>query len=139
MAGGSESVRAESAKSMRSEIARVRGLGSAKDGTHHWWVERLSALALVPLSIWLVASLVWLAGADQAAIALWLGSPFTVGAFSLLIIAAFYHAALGVQVVLQDYVHGTATQFTLVILVQFAAFALSAAAIVALLVVAFAG
>jgi succinate dehydrogenase / fumarate reductase membrane anchor subunit len=126
-------------KSLRSGIARARGLGSAKEGVGHWWGQRLSALALIPLGLWLVISLVCHAGADRATIVQWLGSPFTLGALALTIIAAFYHAMLGLQVVIEDYVHTKAAKLALIILLQFAAFALAAAAIVSLLVVAFAG
>jgi len=127
------------AKSLRSNIARARGLGSAKEGVAHWWGQRLSALALIPLGLWLVVSLVCHAGADRAAIVQWLGSPFTLGALALTIIAVFYHALLGLQVVVEDYIHAKGAKFALVILLQFAAFALAAAAIVSLLVVAFVG
>ena len=126
-------------KSLRSNVARVRGLGSAHEGVHHWWGQRLSALALIPLGLWLVISLVGHAGADRAAIVQWLGAPFTLGALALTLIAVFYHAVLGLQVVIEDYIHVKGAKFALVILIQFAAFALAAAAIVSLLVVAFAG
>ena len=126
-------------KSMRSDISLARGLGSAKEGVHHWWGQRLSALALIPLGLWLVISLVCHAGADRAAIVLWLGSPFTLGALALTIVAVFYHAALGLQVVIEDYIHVKGAKLALIVLIQFAAFGLAAAAIVALLVVAFAG
>jgi succinate dehydrogenase / fumarate reductase membrane anchor subunit len=126
-------------KSYRSNIARVRGLGSAKEGVQHWWMQRFSALALIPLGIWLVASLVAMAGADHAAIGQWLSSPFTLGALSLTILAAFYHAVLGLQVVIEDYVHSKPAKFVLLILIYFAAFALGAAAIVSLFYGAFAG
>ena len=126
-------------KSLRSPIARARGLGSAKEGVGHWWTQRLTALALIPLSIWFVASVVCLAGADQAAISQWLGAPLTLGALSLTLIAAFYHAVLGLQVVIEDYIHTKAVKLTLIILIQFAAFAFTAAGIIALLTLAFAG
>jgi succinate dehydrogenase / fumarate reductase membrane anchor subunit len=126
-------------QSLRSPIARVRGLGAAKEGVGHWWAQRLTALALIPLGIWLVASLVCLAGADHAAISQWLSSPFTLGALALTIFTAFYHAVLGLQVVIEDYIHGHAAKLTLIILIQFAAFGLGTAAIIALLVAAFAG
>jgi succinate dehydrogenase / fumarate reductase membrane anchor subunit len=128
-----------SGASFRSKIARARGLGSAKEGVAHWWGQRLSALALIPLGLWLVISLVCHAGADRAAIVQWLGSPFTLGALALTIIAVFYHAVLGMQVVIEDYIHTKGAKFALVILLQFAAFAFAAAAIVSLLVVAFVG
>ena len=88
--------------SLRSDVARARGLGSAKEGVAHWWGQRLSALALIPLGLWLAVSLVCHAGADRAAIVQWLGSPFTLGALALTIIAVFYHAVLGMQVVIED-------------------------------------
>jgi succinate dehydrogenase / fumarate reductase membrane anchor subunit len=130
---------AGNSKSLRSPISRARGLGSAKDGVSHWWLQRLTAIALIPLGIWFVASVVCLAGADHAAITQWLSAPFTLGALSLTLIAAFYHAVLGLQVVIEDYVHTKATKLTLIILVQFAAFAFAAAGIIALLTTAFAG
>ena len=126
-------------RSLRSNIARARGLGSAKEGVQHWWMQRVTAVALIPLGLWLVASLVRLAGADHAAIALWLGAPFNLGALALTVIAAYYHAALGLQVVLEDYVQKKPVKFVLIILIQLGAFALAAAAIVALLYVAFPG
>ena len=128
-----------SSKSLRSPIARVRGLGSAKEGVSHWWMQRLTALALIPLGIWFVASVVALAGADHAAITQWLSAPFTLGALALTILAAFYHAALGLQVVIEDYVHSKPVKVAGVILMQFAAFGFATAAIIALLVAAFAG
>ena len=130
---------AHSSKSLRSPIARARGLGSAKEGVSHWWVQRLTALALIPLGIWFVASVVCLAGADHAAISQWLSRAFTLGALSLTLIAAFYHAVLGLQVVIEDYIHTKAVKLTLIILIQFAAFAFTAAGIIALLMTAFAG
>jgi len=125
--------------SLRSDIAKARGLGSAKEGVAHWWMQRLTAIALIPLGIWLVASLVCLAGADHAQISQWLTAPFTLGALALTLLTAFYHAVLGLQVVVEDYVHGHAAKLTLIILIQFAAFGLATAAIIALLVAAFAG
>ena len=126
-------------KSLRSDIAKARGLGAAKEGASHWWLQRLTALALIPLGLWLVSSLVCLAGADHAQISQWLTAPFTLGALALTILTAFYHAVLGLQVVVEDYVHAHAAKLTLIILIQFAAFGLATAAIIALLVAAFAG
>ena len=127
---------AEPKTSMRDEMSRVKGLGAAKEGLHHWWAQRLTALALIPLGLWFVASLVQMAGADHMAVSYWLGSPVTLGVLSLLVIAVFYHAALGLQVVIEDYIHGHAAKLILVILVQFGAFALGATAIVSMLWIA---
>jgi succinate dehydrogenase / fumarate reductase membrane anchor subunit len=128
-----------SSKSLRSPIARARGLGSAKEGVSHWWTQRLTALALIPLGVWFVASVVCLAGADHAAITQWLSAPLTLVALSLTLIAAFYHAVLGLQVVIEDYIHAKIAKHALIILIQFAAFAFAVAGIVALLMTAFAG
>lgn len=130
---------ADDKKTLRSHLGRARGLGSAHEGLHHWWVQRMTALALIPLSLWFVASIICLAGADYAAISQWLSSPFTVGALSLTILAVFYHAVLGMQVVIEDYIHAKAAKMTLLILLQFGGFAFAAAAIVSLLMIAFAG
>ena len=121
----------------RSTLARVRGLGSAKEGVHHWWVQRLTALALIPLSIWLVASLVALTGGSYAAVRAWLGQPVTVGLLVLLLAATFHHGQLGVQVVIEDYVHHEGTKIALIILVKAAAVVLALAGILAVLFVAF--
>jgi succinate dehydrogenase / fumarate reductase membrane anchor subunit len=125
--------------SLRSRLGQARGLGSAHEGVHHWWAQRLSALALIPLSLWLVAALVCNAGADYAQVSQWLSQPVTVGALSLTILAAVYHAVLGLQVVIEDYIHTKATKLTLLVLLQLGGFVLVAAAIVSLLVIAFAG
>ncbi len=89
----------------RSQLGRVRGLGAAKSGVSHWWAQRLTALALVPLAIWFAASIAALTGADHGAISAWAGSPLVSGLLILTIIATFYHGYLGVQVVVEDYVH----------------------------------
>ncbi len=89
----------------RSQLGRVRGLGAAKSGVSHWWAQRLTALALVPLAIWFVASIAALTGADHGAISAWAGSPLVAGLLILTIIATFYHGYLGFQVVVEDYVH----------------------------------
>ena len=91
--------------SLKSPIGRARGLGSAKDGLHHWWMQRVTAVALIPLTLWFVASLISLAGAGYAETVAWLGSPVVAVLMIALIIATFYHAALGLQVVIEDYVH----------------------------------
>ena len=139
MAEASKSPMAPRGTSLRGSVSRARGLGSAKEGVSHWWTQRLTALALIPLGIWFVASVVCLAGADHATITQWLSAPFTLVALSLTLIAAFYHAVLGLQVVIEDYIHTKAVKVTLIILIQFAAFAFAAAGIVALLMTAFAG
>ena len=89
----------------RSELARARGLGSARAGSHHWWAQRLTALALVPLTIWFIFSVIHLTGATRPEVILWLSAPWTMGLMLALIVATFHHLQLGVQVVIEDYVH----------------------------------
>jgi succinate dehydrogenase / fumarate reductase membrane anchor subunit len=102
-------------RTMRTPMARVRGLGAAKDGTGHWWMQKLLSLALIPLTIWFAASVIALAGADHAAVTAWLGNPVAAGLMILLVVATFYHGLLGVQAVVEDYVHSEAAKFALLI------------------------
>jgi succinate dehydrogenase / fumarate reductase membrane anchor subunit len=124
---------------MRSELGRARGLGSAKEGVHHWWAQRVSAIALIPLSLWFAAEIVFLSDVDRATAIQWLGSPVTFGLMSLFLAALAYHAVLGLQVVIEDYVHAKPAKLILLLLVQFGGIALAAAGIVAMLVIAFYG
>jgi succinate dehydrogenase / fumarate reductase membrane anchor subunit len=121
----------------RSDLARVRGLGSAKEGVHHWWMQRLSAIALVPLAIWFVAALIARTGASFHEVSAWLASPVVFGLMVLLVAATFYHAALGLQVIVEDYVHHEAAKIALLLLMKFSCAILALAAIVSLLVIAF--
>ncbi len=90
---------------LRSPLGRARGLGSAKAGFHHWWIERVEAVALVPLTIWFIFALLHLVGASHQAVIDWLSSPVSMVLMLLLIVATFHHFSLGVQSVLDDYVH----------------------------------
>jgi succinate dehydrogenase / fumarate reductase membrane anchor subunit len=124
---------------LRSPLGRVMGLGSAKAGVAHWWAQRLTALALIPLLLWFVIEVIGLTGAPRSAVVAWLHGPFAAIATLLLLIAAFYHMALGVQVVIEDYVHSEWSKVTLLVLNKFVAFALAAAGIFAVLRIAFQG
>ncbi len=126
-------------KSMRTPMARVRGLGSAKDGTGHWWAQRLSALALIPLTVWFVASVIAMAGAEHAAMRAWVASPVVAGLLILLIVATFYHAVLGLQVVVEDYVHYEGIKFGAIIALKGLGIVLGLAAILAVLTILFRG
>ncbi|MFO1059062.1 MAG: succinate dehydrogenase, hydrophobic membrane anchor protein [Dongiaceae bacterium] len=124
---------------LRSGLGRVRGLGSAKEGVGHWWSQRLTGLALVPLGLWLAISLVAHVGLDRAGAVAWLSQPLTVGLLGLTIVATFHHAALGLQVVVEDYVHREGVKLAVLILLRAACWGLAAAALVALLFIAFRG
>ncbi len=123
--------------SLRTPLARVRGLGSAKDGTHHWWMQRVTAVALVPLSIWFVVSMIKLTGADHTAVTAWLATPATAVLMLLFIVATFYHLQLGMQVVIEDYVHGEAMKIACLMCVKLGSFALAVASAFSVLKVAF--
>jgi succinate dehydrogenase / fumarate reductase membrane anchor subunit len=120
-------------------VARVRGLGSAKDGVGHWWAQRLTAVALVPLSLWLVAGIVSLAGADRTDVAAWAGSPVTAALLIMVIAATFHHAQLGLQVVIEDYVQNEAVKIAAIIAVKLLAALAALIGTVAVLKLAVAG
>jgi succinate dehydrogenase / fumarate reductase membrane anchor subunit len=121
------------ARDLRSDLARVRGLGSAKEGVAHWWAQRVTAVALVPLLVWFVASIVSLVGAPHATVVDWIASPMPSLLLVLLLVAVFHHAQLGLQVVIEDYVHGEGAKLTLILLVKGAAVVLGLASIFAVL------
>ncbi len=123
----------------RTPMSRARGFGSAKDGTGHWWQQRLTSIALIPLAIWFVASMVSLTGAGHAEVAAWIGAPVPATLMILLTVVAFYHAQLGLQVVIEDYVHSEGTKFAAIILVKFAAAILGLLSVLAVLKIAFGG
>ncbi len=117
--------------SMQNPLARVLGAGSSGGGSQHWRSQRYSALILLLLSAWLLWLGVSLAGADYVTASTAMSSPFNAGMSILLAASMFYHAQLGLQVVIEDYVHIAALEFALLILVRFAclvAFLISAIA-----------
>ena len=124
---------------LRSPLGRVRGFGSAKEGVNHWWGQRIAGVALVPLIIWFVIALIQHTGAGRAEVVVWLHQPVTAIVMVLLLLVTFYHMALGVQVVVEDYVHTEWTKITLLVLNKFCCAILAAAGIFAVLRIAFTG
>ena len=106
---------------MGSRLGRVRGLGSAKEGVAHWWAQRLTAIALIPLVFWFAASLAALAGANHGAVVAWLRGPIASVAMIALLAAGFHHLQLGMQVVIDDYVHSETAKITLIIMIKLGA------------------
>jgi len=90
---------------LRSARGRARGLGSARAGSHHWWAQRLTAIALVPLTLWFIFSVIHLSGESHHVVIDWLSTPLTLSLMLALIVATFHHLQLGMQVVIEDYVH----------------------------------
>jgi succinate dehydrogenase / fumarate reductase membrane anchor subunit len=119
-------------QSTRSALARAIGLGSAKSGVEHWWGERVSAVALIPLTLWFVASIIAHTGSEHAAFVEWLRTPLVMIGMILLIITLFHHAALGLQVVIEDYVHTTA-KFGAVVAVRLGCFSLAITGVLSIL------
>ena len=95
------------------------GLGSAKEGVEHWWRQRVTAIALVPLALWFVVTVIALVGADRQALVAWMHNPMAAVLMILLIVATFYHLALGLQVVIEDYVHGEGLKTATLVAMRF--------------------
>lgn len=121
-----------------SPYSAAHGLGPAGHGARHWWAQRVSAIALIPLMLWLVRALAGGAATDHAALTAWLKAPINAILLILLLIAAFHHAALGLRTIAEDYIHSRA-RFAVIAFVQLACAAGAVAGIVAVLVVAMAG
>lgn len=119
-------------RDLRAPLARVRGLGSAKDGTHHFWVQRLTAVMLLLLTPWFLWLLVSLLPADYATVRLTLGQPLNATLLLAFVLAMFWHAKLGLQVVVEDYVHVRWQELALQILIIFACALGALASIVAI-------
>ncbi len=125
--------------SLRSPLARVLGSGSAKDGTEHWWQQRISAIALLILGSWFLYSIFRLDSFSHAALLEWAGRPFESVMLLLLAVTLAWHSALGVQVVLEDYVHGPFLKVVTLVLNRFAHVFLGLAAVVSILSIALGG
>jgi len=123
----------------RTPLARVRGLGSAKDGVGHWWAQRLTAIALIPLVVWFAISLVMLSGADYTIVRAWIGSPLVMMLLILTIGVGLHHGQLGLQVVIEDYVGNDGWKLALIVIVKFIAVLFGLGAIVAILRIGFGG
>ncbi len=118
---------------MRSSLGRAIGLGSAKEGVEHWWAQRITGLALVPLGLWFVIAVIELVGADRMLFVEWVRHPVPAVLLVLLLIATFYHGALGLQVVIEDYVHDEALKLGLLIIMRLASIVLAALGVFAVL------
>jgi succinate dehydrogenase / fumarate reductase membrane anchor subunit len=122
---------------LRTHLSRARGLGSAKDGLHHWWAQRITALALIPLVAWFAVSLIMMSGADYTVVRAWIGSPVVMVLLTLTIVVGLHHGQLGLQVVIEDYIHNDGLKLALIVLMRFVAVLFGVAAVVAILRIGF--
>ena len=123
--------------SLRSPLSRVLGMGSAKEGTAHWWAQRVTAIALIPLTLWLLFSLLALPDLDYDTVRIWLGVPIS-GFLAVLTVGVLaYHSYLGTQVIVEDYVTAPAAKVLMLLLLRFLYVLISGAGIFAILRVVF--
>jgi succinate dehydrogenase / fumarate reductase membrane anchor subunit len=122
---------------MRSQLGRARGLGSSKTGVHHWWAQRVTAIALLPLSLYFVLSVIRLEGHTREQMAAFMGRPWNTVLYLCLISALFYHLALGLQVVIEDYVHRDSSRIASLLAMKGAIFFCALACAVSVLKLAF--
>lgn len=118
---------------LRSQLGRARGLGSAKSGVGHWWAERVTSAALVPLTLWFVWNVLALSGASRPEMAAWMAEPVTIVLMLALVLTTFHHMHLGLQVVIEDYIHGEAARFGALLAMRAATALLALACLVAVL------
>jgi succinate dehydrogenase / fumarate reductase membrane anchor subunit len=121
--------------SLESPLGKFLGHGSAKDGTDHWWSQRVTAVALIPLTLWFVIALLGMGSFEHAAVAAWMAKPLNAILMILLLVAILYHSQLGLQVVIEDYVHSGAIKIPLLMVAKFVHVAAGVAAIYSIIIV----
>jgi succinate dehydrogenase / fumarate reductase, membrane anchor subunit len=123
--------------SLRSPLGQVLGTGSAKDGTRHWWAQRVTAVALIPLTLWFFFSLLLLPALDYETVRAWLVQPVSSLLAVLSVAVLTYHSYLGTTVVIEDYVHSGWAKVVLLMALRFLYVLFCGASILAILRVAF--
>jgi succinate dehydrogenase / fumarate reductase membrane anchor subunit len=117
----------------RSPLGRARGLGSARAGATHWWMQRLTSLALVPLTLWFLCAMIRMLGASRDDVVFWMSGPLPIVLMIALVIATFHHMQAGLQVVIEDYVHHDWLRIGSILLVKGLSLLLALACIVSVL------
>lgn len=125
--------------SLRSPLSKAVGLGSAKHGFSHWWWQRVTAIALVPLTLWFVYSILSLVGGSYVAVVIWLSSPINASILLLFVLTALFHGQTGLQVVIEDYIRTKWLNLSMLLLVKFASVVLALLAIISVLKVVLGG
>lgn len=125
--------------SLQTPLAKAQGLGSAKQGSHHWWAQRVTAVALIPLTIWLAFSIALIPEASYENVLTWFSSAWNATLAISFLIATFYHAALGMQIVYEDYIHKECAKVAMVVGTQLAMALLAIGSVVAVLKLAVGG
>ena len=118
---------------MRSPLGRARGLGAARAGAAHWWAQRLTAIALVPLSLWFICAMIRMIGATRDDVVFWMAGPLPIVLMIVLVIATFHHLQLGLQVVIEDYMHSDVLRIGSTLLIKGISGLLALACIIAVL------
>jgi succinate dehydrogenase / fumarate reductase membrane anchor subunit len=118
---------------MRSALGRARGLGGAKAGAHHWWVQRLTSIALVPLTLWFIWNVVAHGGAPYEAVVVWMSGPLTLVLLLALVVTTFQHMQMGLQVIIEDYVPNECKRLAVLLVMKGVTVLLALAAIVSIL------
>ena len=117
----------------KSALGEARGLGSAKEGFSHWWLQRVSAIFLLPLSLWFVCSFIGIAGEGQREISVWFSSPLVAIAVILLMCTVFFHSYLGLKVVIEDYVHSKMPKLCMLVGAKFLLILLSLVSVISVM------
>jgi succinate dehydrogenase / fumarate reductase membrane anchor subunit len=125
--------------SLLTPFKRASGLGTTNDGVHHWWMQRLTAVALAPLTLWVVFAVASHAGEDYAVVATWFAQPFTTTMLTLFVFTAFLHAVQGLTVIIEDYLHHEGAKFAALITMKLVLVLLGTSSALSILRVAFAG
>lgn len=126
-------------KDLRSPLAKAKGLGASGEGSHHFWLQRITALALIPLVLWLCLSIALLPEASYNNVVNWLKSPFNAIVMGLLVVTSFQHAHLGMQVILEDYIHDHSKRVAAVLFIKFLSYFMMAAGLYAIIKITLGG